>query len=365
MTMPRMLVQRIFRPFGTARSRLSALMAAIPLIVVFSTHTGGALRWWVLSKHALWALFLGYLIGTTPATAFVFEERTLRSVVSVIPLWPGHLRGGEPGTPPGSAPEGTAIAVLPGGLLATALHVVDRATEITVRLSDGRRFKAQLVAGDAASDIALLRVPEEIPILELAAQPILGAEVCAVGNQFGLGLSVTCGVVSATGRTGTGFNPVEDFIQTDATVNPGSSGGALLDDQGRLVGMLSAIFSKGSDADIGVNFAVSSALLMRVVRDLASLGRFIRPMAGLRVRNLTGEETMEAVGVRVTAVTAGQPADLAGILKDDLIVSVGERPIRKASDLITALALMSAGEKVAVALRREEQDLTVQLTLSR
>jgi S1-C subfamily serine protease len=159
---------------------------------------------------------------------------------------------------------------LPGGLLATALHVVDRATEITIRLRDGRRLEAQLVAGDPSSDIALLRVPEEIPVLQLASQPVLEAKVCAVGNQFGLGLSVTCGVVSATGRTGTSFNPVEDFIQTDATVNPGSSGGALLDDQGRLVGMLSAIFSKESDADIGVNFAVSSALLMRVVRDLAS-----------------------------------------------------------------------------------------------
>jgi S1-C subfamily serine protease len=308
---------------------------------------------------------LACVIIAAPATTVAFEERALESVVSVIPLWPGHLRGGQPGTPPGSAPEGTAIAVLPGGLLATALHVVDRATEITIRLRDGRRLEAQLVAGDPSSDIALLRVPEEIPVLQSAAQPVLGAKVCAVGNQFGLGLSVTCGVVSASERTGTGFNVVEDFIQTDATVNPGSSGGALLDDQGRLVGMLSAIFSKESDADIGVNFAVSTPLLMRVVRDLASHGRFIRPMAGLRVRDLTGEEAMEAVGVRVTAVTPGQPADMAGIELDDLVVAVGERPIRKASDLITALALYQVGDGVRVSLRRNEQDLAVELILSR
>ena len=321
-------------------------------------------RLWARLRSALQVLLLGFLIGTTPATAAMFEERTLRSVVSVIPLWPGHKRGGEPGTPPGSAPEGTAIAVLPGGLLATALHVVDRATEITIRLRDGRRLEAQFVAGDVESDIALLRVPEEIPVLELAAQPRLGAEVCAVGNQFGLGLSVTCGVVSATERTGTGFNEVEDFIQTDATVNPGSSGGALLDDQGRLVGMLSAIFSKESDADIGVNFAVSSTLLMRVVQDLASHGRFIRPLAGLRVRDLRGEEAMEAVGVRVMVVTPGQPAHLAGIEQNDLIVAVGDRSVRKTSDLISAIALKRAGDTITVALRRREQDHIVELTLS-
>jgi S1-C subfamily serine protease len=304
------------------------------------------------------------MIGMAPPSVVAFEERSLASVVTVVPLWPGHKLGGQPGTPPGSAPEGTAIAVLPDGFLATALHVVDRATEITVKRHDGRRLKAQLVAGDAASDIALLLVPEDIPVLALAPEPTLGAPVCAVSNQFGLGLSVTCGVVSATRRTATGFNPVEDFIQTDATVNPGSSGGALLDDQGRLVGMLSAIFTKGSDADIGVNFAVSAALLMRVVEDLASIGHFQRPKAGLRVRDLTSEEAMSATGARVTRVTTGQPADLAGLLEDDLIVAVDDRPIQTASDLTTAIALNRSGDEVTFKVRRQDQELSVRLTLS-
>lgn len=319
---------------------------------------------WPALRHAPWVLLLGYLLGFFSASAAAFEPRSLASVVTVIPLWPGHLRGGEPGTPPGSAPEGTAIAVLPGGYLATALHVVARATEITVKLHDGRRLKGEFLAVDAATDIALLQVSDELPLLEPAPEPALGAEVCAVGNQFGLGPSVTCGVVSATRRSGTGFNPVEDFVQTDATVNPGSSGGALLDEQGRLVGMLSAIFTKGSDADIGVNFAVSSALLMRVVEDLAAHGRFLRPKAGLRVRDLAGEEALAAVGVRVAAVTAGQPADLAGIEEGDLILAVGGRSIGKASDLITAIALTRAGDRVTVQLRREGQALSLALTLS-
>ena len=226
-------------------------------------------------------------------------------------------------------------------------------------------MKARLVAGDAATDIALLRVPADIPVLEIAPPPVLGAKVCAVGNQFGLGLSVTCGVVSAVERTGTGFNRIEDFVQTDATVNPGSSGGALVDDRGRLVGMLSAIFSKSSDADIGVNFAVSTRRLLRVVRDLAAHGRYLRPTAGLRVRALAGEEAMTAVGVRVTSITEGLPAALAGIRPDDLIVAVGGRPVRKPSDLVTAIALHRIGDDVAVAVRRNARDVTVKLRLSR
>jgi S1-C subfamily serine protease len=330
------------------------------------SRTGiGVRRWGRFLKQAHWALLVSCVIGTSPSTVVAFEQRTLGSVVTVIPLWPGHTLGGEPGTPPGSAPEGTAIAVLPDGFLATALHVVDRATEITIKLHDGRRLKAQFVAGDAATDIALLRVSKEFPVLALAPEPSLGAEACAVGNQFGLGLSVTCGVVSATRRTSTGFNPIEDFVQTDATVNPGSSGGALIDDQGRLIGMLSAIFTKGSDADIGVNFAVSSALLMRVVRDLATDGRFVPPKAGLRARDLSGEEAMEVAGARVAQVTPGQPADLAGILADDIIVAVGDRSIQRASDLITAISLNHAGDEVTVKVRRKGQDLSVRLILSR
>ena len=246
-----------------------------------------------------------FLLAASAAPAAAFEARVLESVVSVLPVWPGHKVGGTPGTPPGSAPEATAVAVLPGGLLATALHVVDRAEAITVRLADGRRFAAELVAADVATDLALLRIPVDLPPLEPAPEPALGAPVCAVGNAFGLDLSVTCGVVSATQRSGVGFNPVEDFIQTDASVNPGASGGALVDAEGRLVGLLSAIFTKEADADIGVNFAVSAALLMRVVEDLAAHGRVRRPASGFRVVDPDPGGADGAVGARVVEVAPG------------------------------------------------------------
>ena len=286
-------------------------------------------------------LLLCLLIG---APAAAFEPRVLDSVVSVLPLWPGHRYGGTPGTPPGSAPEGSAVAVLPGGYLATALHVVERAEEITVRLRDGRRLPARLVAGDAASDLALLRVEADLPVLPLAPEPPLGAPVCAVGNPFGLGLSVSCGVVSAVRRSGVGFNAVEDFVQTDAAVNPGSSGGALVDEAGRLVGMLSAIFTKDSDADIGVNFAISGALLMRVAEDLAAHGRVIRARPGFRVADPDEEAALVApAGARVSAVGPGGAAEAAGLRVGDLVTSIAGRQIAKASDATAAIALQRAG----------------------
>ncbi len=295
--------------------------------------------------------------------SFAFEARVLDSVVSVLPLWPGHKIGGTPGTPPGSAPEATAVAVLPGGLLATALHVVDRAEAITVRLADGRRYAAELVAGDGASDLALLRIPVDLPLLEMAPEPVLGAPVCAVGNAFGLDLSVTCGVVSATRRSGVGFNPVEDFIQTDASVNPGASGGALVDQEGRLVGLLSAIFTKDADADIGVNFAVSSALLMRVVEDLAAHGRVRRPRSGFRVADLDPAGPGEAVGVRVVAVEPGGAGEAAGLAEGDLVTGIAGRATRKASAATAAIQLQRPGDRVDLEVQRGGIQHTLTLDL--
>lgn len=313
----------------------------------------------------------GLVLALASQPVAAFEARVLESVVSVLPLWPGHALGGTPGTPPGSAPEATAVAVLPGGLLATALHVVDRAEAITVRLADGRRYPAELVAGDGASDLALLRIPVDLPPLEPAPEPALGAPVCAVGNAFGLDLSVTCGVVSAVRRSGVGFNPVEDFIQTDASVNPGASGGALVDQDGRLVGLLSAIFTKGADADIGVNFAVSAALLMRVVEDLAAHGRVRRPVSGFRVADrdpgaadeAAGEAVAQAAGVRVIAVAAGGAAEAAGLVVGDQVTAIAGRVMRKASDATAAIQLQHPGDRVALEVRRDGAARTLSLDL--
>jgi S1-C subfamily serine protease len=197
-----------------------------------------------------------------------------------------------------------------------------------------------------------------------APAPAIGEAVCAVGNQFGLGPSVICGVVSALGRSGTGFNPIEDFVQTDAVVNPGSSGGALVDAEGRLVGLLSAIFSKGGDANIGVNFATSTALVRRVVEDLRAYGRVKRGKSGLRVVDLGDDERAEAAGARVIHVARGGAADAAGLAPGDLIVAVDGRPVRRASAVSSAVYLRRIGDPLAVTVLRQGRRLDATLVLA-
>lgn len=199
-------------------------------------------------------------------------DRAHQSVVSVLPTWPGFPRPGL-GAPPGVAPEGSGFfwspTDAPSTWVLTAAHVVDRATKIEVRLPNGRIVSATLLASDLQTDVALLGLPVEGPSLQWNdARPMVGTHVCALGNAFGLGISLTCGVVSQSQVQNIGFNAIEDFIQTDAPVNPGASGGVLVAADGQLVGMLSAIFTKESDANTGVNFAISTELLISVARRL-------------------------------------------------------------------------------------------------
>ncbi|MGD9867715.1 MAG: S1C family serine protease, partial [Hyphomicrobiales bacterium] len=156
-----------------------------------------------------------------PAVASPPLETALRSVVSVLPDWPPDARRTE-------EPEASGVVLLDGTTVVTALHVVDRATSVRVRTADGDILKAEIAGRDKATDIAVLKLPSALaPMAVGETAPAIGDRVCAIGNAFGLGLSVTCGVVSAVNRAGTGFNGIEDFVQTDAAVNPGASGGAL------------------------------------------------------------------------------------------------------------------------------------------
>ncbi|MCH1449185.1 MAG: trypsin-like peptidase domain-containing protein [Litoricolaceae bacterium] len=194
-------------------------------------------------------------------------ERAHASVVSVLPTWPGYEKPGF-GAPSGVAPEGSGVVIgLDAGdesrWILTAAHVVSIATDIVIKPSDRTSQPAKVVWLDQDTDIALLEVRDALPALTLASQSVLpGEHVCALGNPFGLGVSMSCGVISGPNRQRIGLNRIEDFIQTDAAINPGSSGGALVDAEGHLIGMIAAIFTKDADIDAGVNFAVSVDLLI-------------------------------------------------------------------------------------------------------
>ena len=295
-------------------------------------------------------------------TAGAVSPDTVNSVVSVLPQWPGRPQGGS-GGPPGASPEGSGVALRPD-VIATAWHVIEAADRIEVRLADGRIIPASVIARDQSSDIALLSVDADLAPFDPASDPALADPVCSIGNSFGLGLSVTCGVVSAVHVSNAGFNAVEDFIQTDAAINPGASGGALVDRQGRLVGMVSAIFASQGDTSTGVGFAVSAELLWRVSEALLSDGKASYPSPGWRLDVPRRDQLAHLAAPVVTALRVGGPAEEAGVRKGDLVIAVGERRTRSPRDAVSALAVLPEGVRaVEVAIVRGNAELQVTLPL--
>lgn len=295
--------------------------------------------------------------AVSPASAF--SSSVLESVVAVLPHWTSTRRSAAR-----EAPEGTAVAVLDGGYLATNVHVLGDAAMVDIRLEDGRLIAVEIIGRDAKTDIALLKAPRNFPVLEAAPPPRLGEKVCAVGNQFGLGLSVTCGVVSAIGRSNAGFNAIEDFIQTDASVNPGGSGGPLVDDRGRIVGLVSAIFTKQSDANIGVNFATSMALVKRVVTDLRRFGEVRAGSVGIEVAPLTPAQRRTSTGIAVVKLDRGGPALIGGLQAGDIVIAVGNRRILRPSDFHATLYLAKPGEEVDISYVRDGKPATIRARLT-
>ncbi|MFQ5625899.1 MAG: S1C family serine protease, partial [Methyloligellaceae bacterium] len=173
-----------------------------------------------------------------------------------------------------------------------------------------------------------------------------------IGNAFGLGISVTCGVVSGVHRSGIGFNRVEDFIQTDAAVNPGASGGALVTEQGEFVGLLSAIFTKKSDANIGVNFAVPAGLTGEVARQLRDTGRVKRPISGMRLEPVPGKGETGRLGARVVSLRSGSLAEQAGFRAGDIILRAGGRRVRKPHDFVSAMSDLLLADALEIEIDR-------------
>ena len=312
-------------------------------------------------KIVLAAALLLALPGIRSLPAHALPADTLKSVVSVLPVWPGRPQGGAGGRP-GMAPEGSGVVLKPG-VIATAWHAVEPARRIDIRLWDGRILPAKLIAGDAASDIAVLGVETGLAPIGIAPPPQLAEPVCAVGNAYGLGLSVTCGVVSALNVTNAGFNAVEDFVQTDAAANPGVSGGALVDGKGRLVGMVSAIFASEGDTNIGINFATSTELLLRVVEALISDGEVRYPSPGWRLEAAGRDRLARVAAPAVGEVSEGGPAAAAGIRPGDTILKIGTRRVRTPRDAIAAFAVIrDIGAPVDIALLRGGQQRVIALS---
>jgi serine protease Do/serine protease DegQ len=254
------------------------------------------------------------------------------------------------------------------GYVLTNHHVVENAQEITVTLQDGRRLEASLVGSDPDTDVAVVQVPaERLKAVDFANSDALrvGDFVVAIGNPFGLGQTVTSGIVSALGRRGLGIEGYEDFIQTDASINPGNSGGPLVNLRGELVGINTAILAP-SGGNVGIGFAIPSNMAREVMSHLVAHGEVRRGRIGVTMQDLT-PALSAAFGLRVeqgavvASVESGSPAARAGLQPGDVVVALNGKEVRDAADVRNAIGLLRVGEAVDLKVVRDGKSRTVSL----
>jgi serine protease Do len=313
----------------------------------------------------------------TPSVVNVFSERQVRqpevSPFLSDPFFQYFFDLPERGlqrVPQRQRSLGSGVIVSRDGVILTNNHVVANAETIRVALKDGRELDAKVVGTDPQSDIAVLRVNERnLPAIEIgdSSKTRIGDLVLAIGNPFGLGQTVTMGIISAVGRANMGIADYEDFIQTDAAINPGNSGGALVDMDGKLVGINTAIASKTGGYQ-GIGFAIPSSMAMQVEDAILNNRKVTRGWLGVAIQDLTSElsRSMKLTarrGVLVSDVTRGSPAAKAGIQRGDVIVSINGTATNDSGHLRTMIALAGKGKIITVQIERQGASLTLPVTL--
>ena len=264
---------------------------------------------------------------------------------------------------------GSGVIVSTDGYILTNNHVVEGADEIDVTLNDSRHARGKVIGTDPDTDLAVLKIElDKLPVIVLGNSDNLqvGDQVLAIGNPFGVGQTVTSGIVSALGRNQLGINTFENFIQTDAAINPGNSGGALIDVNGNLEGINTAIYSR-SGGSLGIGFAIPVSTAKQVLEDIVKEGKVTRGWIGVEPNNLSPElaETFgvkASKGVIITGVLQNGPAAQAGIRPGDVITGVGEKNIDNVQELLTAVAGLKPGNAARFALQRGRDKMELNVT---
>ena len=255
---------------------------------------------------------------------------------------------------------GSGVIVHSDGYIITNQHVVEEADTIEVGLNDGRKLSAQLIGTDPETDLAVLKVTQpDLPILKFAPEDSaqVGDVVLAIGNPFGVGQTVTMGIISALGRNHVGINTFENFIQTDAAINPGNSGGALVDTEGNLLGINTAIYSR-SGGSLGIGFTIPVKTVQNVLNQIIRNGSVTRGYIGVEQQNIT-EELAKAFnlpqqnGVIIAGVVKDGPADKAGLKVGDILLNINKQTIKDTTQMLNIIASYSPGEKKTINLLRE------------
>ena len=260
---------------------------------------------------------------------------------------------------------GSGVLISSNGYILTNNHVIKGASEILVALKDGRTAQANIVGVDPETDLAILTISlENLPSIVVGKSDALrvGDVVLAIGNPFGVGQTVTMGIVSAKGRSHLGINTFENFIQTDAAINPGNSGGALINASGHLVGINTAIFSKSGGSQ-GIGFAIPTAIAKRVMEDILQLGHVVRGWLGIEPQDITTQLAesfglKNTIGVIVAGVLRNGPADQAGIKPGDIITHINGNSVEDSNDALNLIASSRPGNKMAIDLLRNGKKIS-------
>ncbi len=263
---------------------------------------------------------------------------------------------------------GSGVIVSPAGYILTNNHVIEEADQIEVLLTDGRKSAAQVIGTDPETDLAILKVNlTDLPVITLGDSDalVIGDPVLAIGNPFGVGQTVTSGIVSALGRTQLGINTFENFIQTDAAINPGNSGGALVDTNGHLMGINTAIYSR-SGGSMGIGFAIPTSTARSVMEAIVRDGQVTRGWIGVEPQDL-GPELAESFGlpagkgVIITGVLQNGPAAQAGIRPGDVITAVGDREVNSVAQLLSAVAALQPEQPATLQVVRKGEKSEVRV----
>ncbi len=267
---------------------------------------------------------------------------------------------------------GSGVIVSEQGLILTNNHVVSAADEIEVALGDGRKMSAKVVGTDPETDLAVIKVDaKNLPAITFASSEKVnvGDVVLAIGNPFGVGQTVTQGIISALGRNHLGINTFENFIQTDASINPGNSGGALIDTSGNLVGINSAIYSR-SGGSMGIGFAIPVSLAQQVMQQIAKDGSVTRGWVGIEAQDITPElaesfklKTQE--GALIAGVLNDSPADAAGLKAGDILLAINDKPVTDSAGMLNLIAVLKPHEKAVLKILREGKEKAVSVLIGK
>lgn len=267
---------------------------------------------------------------------------------------------------------GSGVVISSEGFIVTNNHVVEAADQIEVAFGDGRKTAAKIVGTDPETDLAVIQVEmKDIPTMTLGQieNVKVGDVVLAIGNPFGVGQTVTMGIVSALGRSQLGINIYENFIQTDAAINPGNSGGALIDVKGNLLGINSAIYSRNGGS-LGIGFAIPVSTVKSVMEAIINKGQVVRGWIGVEPRDITPEmaESLNLTkksGVIIAGVVRNGPADKAGLKPGDIILKVGDKDISNMSEMFNLIATLEPNSKVAILALRGEKEVQLEATVGK